>query len=429
MTGHLSLLLYRALLPLLFLIALPGWVVKMLRRGGFGTALNERIGIYFREAEFEPSGAIHFHSISVGETALALKLLKAWDAESPGTRFVLATGTATGHQLATSAAIPGLRVTYAPLDFPWMVRRYLDRFEPERIILIEGDVWPNLLRIAEKRGIRVDLANARNSPRSARRLLKFAPALRPFFSKLSAVCIPEEEHRALWQALGIAPENIHRTGNMKFDAGATPLPAPNPAFAEMLAAFGKNRPVVLAASTFPGEEEMLARAILEADPNALPVIVPRHAERRNEVEHALSKAGFSVTLRSSFSPPSVETTHAFVIDTTGELATWTAHADAVIIGKSFLSTGGQNPAEAILARKPLILGPHMDNFQPIVRHLLEKGGALPACDAASIALAIRAALDPPCAADLTEKAMRILSFHNGATRRHLSVLQDARPSA
>ncbi len=429
MTGHLSLLLYRALLPLLFLVAFPGWVVKMLKRGGFGTALNERIGIYFREAAFEPSGAIHFHSISVGETVIALKLLKRWGAESPGTRFVLATGTATGHHYATSAAIPGLRVTYSPLDFTWMIRRYLDRFEPQRIILIEGDVWPNLLRIAEKRGIRVDLANARNSPRSARRLLKFAPALLPFFSKLSTVCIQEEEHRALWQALGIAPENIHQTGSIKFDAESAPIPTPNPAFAEMLAAFGKNRPIVLAASTFPGEEELLARAIHEADPAALPVIVPRHAERRSEVTQALSKAGFSVTMRSSFSQPASSSPHAFVIDSTGELATWTAHADTVIIGKSFLFNGGQNPAEAILARKPLILGPHMDNFQPLVRHLLEKGGALPAQDEASIALAIRTALDPQRAAELTEKAMHILSVHNGATRRHLSVLHQTRPSA
>ena len=429
MTGHLALLLYRALLPVLFLIAFPGWVVKMRRRGGYGTALNERIGLYFGAAAFEPSGAIHLHAVSVGETMLALKLLKAWAAEKPGARFVLATGTATGHHLATSAAVPGLRVTYAPLDFPWMIRRYLNRFEPERLVLIEGEVWPNLLRIAENRGIRVDLANARTSPRSARRLLKFAPALRPFFSKLSSVCIQEEEHRALWQALGIAPENIHLTGSLKFDPESAPVPAPDPAFAEMLAAFGNNRPVVLAASTFPGEEEMLARAIREADPNALPVIVPRHAERRGEVSQALSHAGFSVTLRSSFSQPASSSPQAFVIDTTGELATWTAHADAVIIGKSFLSNGGQNPAEAILARKPLILGPHMDNFQPLARHLLEKGGALPAHDTHSLTLAVRAALDPRCAVDLTDKALHVLSAHNGATRRHLSVLQHARPSA
>lgn len=428
MKGQPALLLYQALLPLLFLVAFPGWIVKMLKRGGFGTALTERIGIYFSEKEFEPCGAIHLHAVSVGETALALKLLKAWTKLQPDARFVLATGTATGHHLATHS-FPSLRVTYAPIDFPWMVRHYLRRFEPSRIILIEGEVWPNLLRLAEKSGIRVDLANARTSPRSARRLTKFAPLLRPFFSKLSTVCIQEEEHRALWTSLGITPDHIHLTGSLKFDAGSAPPPAPNPAFAEMLASFGSHRPVVLAASTFAGEEEMLARAIVNAAPDALPVIVPRHAERRTEVARALTQAGFNVTLRSSFSLPLTTQPQAFVIDTTGELATWTAHADAVIIGKSFLSHGGQNPAEAIIARKPLILGPNMDNFQPLARHLLEQGGALPAHDETSVTLAVRAALDPHCAADLTSKAQSVLSAHNGATQRHLSVLQPVSRSA
>lgn len=428
MIGHLALVLYRLLLPVLFLIAFPGWVVKMLKRGGFGTALNERVGIYFKGAEFEPSGAVHFHAISVGETALALKLLKAWSAAHPGTRFVLATGTSTGHDLATGAAIPGLRVTYVPLDFTWMVRSYLGRFEPSRIVLIEGEVWPNLLRISAKRGIPVALANARTSPRSARRMLKFAPALRPFFSKLSAVCIQENEHRGLWQALGIAPENIHLTGSLKFDPQSASPPPLSPAFAEMLAAFGPGRPVVIAASTFPGEEEMLARAIIAADPLALPVIVPRHAERRAEVFQALTKAGFAVTLRSSFQkPPSGK--QAFVIDTTGELATWISHADAVIIGKSFLATGGQNPAEAILARKPLILGPQMDNFQPLARHLLTENAALTASDEPSAAAAIRTALIPARSAELVANAYRVLSRHEGATRRHLSALHPSPASA
>jgi 3-deoxy-D-manno-octulosonic-acid transferase len=397
---------------------------------------------------------VHIHSISVGETAQALKLLKAWSAEFPGTRFVLATGTSTGHDLATKAAIPGLRVTYSPLDFPWMIRSYLNRFDPTRIILIEGDIWPNLLRIAEKRGIPVALATARNSPRSARRMRKFAPALRPFFSKLTDVCIQENEHRDLWQALGIAPENIHLTGSLKFDPQSASPPPLSPAFAEMLAVFGSGRPVVIAASTFPGEEEMLARAITEADPLALPVIVPRHAERRAEVQQSLTKAGFTVFLRSAGLKPATQrpqpnptadpdanngsdaqpsglesrAPQAFVIDTTGELATWISHADAVIIGKSFFSTGGQNPAEAIIARKPLILGPHMENFQPLVRDLLKEGGALSASDEASVTVAIRNALDPQRSAGLAANALRVLSVHDGATQRHLSALQPSRAS-
>ena len=423
------LLIYRALLAIAFLLAFPGWIVKMLRRGGFGTRLTERIGIYTTAPEFEPCGAIHLHAVSVGETVLALKLLREWRAEHPGTRFVLATGTSTGHDLATRAAVPGLRVTYSPLDFPWMIRSYLTRFEPSGIILIEGEIWPNFLRIAGKRRIPVSLANARVSPRSSKRFLKAAPLLRPFFSRLSAVCIQEESHRGLWQSLGVCPEKIHLTGSLKFDPQSASPPPLRQDFTEMLASFGKNRPIVLAASTFPGEETLMATAIRASDPQALPVIVPRHAERRAEVSESLAQAGFHPVLRSAFHPPPSGKDSVFIVDSTGELATWTSHADAVVIGKSFLSTGGQNPAEAILARKPLILGPHMENFQPLATRLTEAGAALTASDASDLPAAILRALDPATAASLSEKAMAILSSHEGATRRHLAILQQACQSA
>lgn len=422
MKAFLTLLIYRAILPVLFLIAFPGWVVKMLRRNGFGTQLNERIGLYFEAPEFEPYGAIHVHAISVGETVIALKLIREWQSQYPGTRFVIATGTATGHQTATQASIPDLRVTYAPLDFPWMLRSYFHRFNPSKIILIEGETWPNLLLLATKHHIPVALANARVSPRSARRFRFFAPIIRPFFSKLSCVCIQEEIHRDLWVELGVAPENIHLTGSIKFDPQFSGAPSPRSDFAEMLASFGENRPIVLAASTFPGEETLIASAIREADPNALPVIVPRHAERRQEVSEALTHANFRVTLRSNFETPLHTDNNVFVIDSTGELATWTTHADVVIIGKSFLSTGGQNPAEAILAHKPLILGPHMENFQPLVKNLHAAGGALLARNSREITAAIHQALSPDTAKKLTTRASEVLSTHQGATQRHLKVL-------
>ncbi len=217
MKQRLVLILYRLLLPVVFVLAFPGWVLKMIRRGGFGTGLNERVGLYFSAPDFEPSGAIHLHAVSVGETATALKLLRTWQSIHPSARFVLATGTSTGHDLATRASIPGLRVTYRPLDFPWMIRSYFRRFEPSSVILVEGEIWPNFLRIAEKRGIPVHLANARTSPRSAHRLYRFASILRPYFSLLSTVCIQEKQHASLWKALGIPPDRIHLTGSIKFD--------------------------------------------------------------------------------------------------------------------------------------------------------------------------------------------------------------------
>lgn len=418
-----ALTLYRLVLPLLFIAAFPGWVVKMIRRGGFGTRLGERAAIYTTPLEHEPCAAVHVHAVSVGETLIALKLLREWRTVDPEQKFVLAVGTATGHAVATGAGLPQLRVTYSPLDFPSMVGRYLRRFEPAQIVLIEGEAWPNLLRACRRRAIPVRLVNARLSPRSARRYLKFRQWIQPLFGLLDAAAVQESADVAIWRQLGVAPEKIHLTGSIKFDPGSGPLPARRPEFQDQLDAFGLRRPVVLVASTHIGEEAWIAEAIRNASPAALPAIVPRHAERRAEVKSDLEQAGFAVTLRSHFTPPADPSNACFVIDTTGELRDWTAHADAVIIGKSFFATGGQNPAEAVLARKPLIFGPHMENFEPLVSRLIAAGGCLRVADQQSLAAAVIQALDPLHADGLTRAAASVLEGHQGATRRVVSLLR------
>ena len=419
-----ALAIYRLLLPLLFIAAFPGWVLKMLRRGGFGTCLGERAAIYTSPLEYEPCGAVHFHAVSVGESLLALKLIREWLVREPGRRFVLATGTATGHAVATAAQIPGLRITYSPLDFRWMVGLYLKRFEPSQIVLIEGEVWPHLLLACSRRQIPVRLVNARMSPHSARRFRKFAGWLRPVYRLLDAVAVQEPDDAEIWETLGIGREKIHDTGSLKFDPGSGARPARHPEFQKMLDAFGKGRPVVLAASTHPGEDAWIARAIRDANPEALAVIVPRHAERRAEVKAELERAEFGVTLRSTFSENAAtrDRGHVLVIDSTGELRDWTAHADVVIIGKSFLSTGGQNPCEAILAEKPVIFGPYMANFQPLASQLIATGGCISARDPAELARAIIAALDPQKARTMTREASALLARHDGATQRILALL-------
>jgi len=417
--------LYRLLLPLLFLAAFPGWVVKMLKRGGLHTRLSERIAIYTISPEFEASGATHIHAISVGETLLALKLIREWRIQNPTHRFVLATGTATGHHVATAAAIPDLRVTYSPLDFPSMVRRYLARFQPSHIILIEGEAWPHLLLICEKKSIPVHLINARMSPRSARRFQKFSRWIRPFYRTLAGVAIQEPEDASIWQSLGVPPSRIHCTGSLKLDSNSGLRPTPRPEFQSLIDACGKDRPIVLAASTFPGEEVFIATAIHQAAPHALPIIVPRHAERRNDVKSALEAAGFHAILRSDFTPPHQLDRVCLVIDSTGELCDWTAHADAVIIGKSFLATGGQNPAEAILAQKPLILGPHMENFEPLASRLIATGACLLARDSEELTAAIVTALDPEKSHAMLPKASALLAHHEGATLRLIALLRTA----
>jgi 3-deoxy-D-manno-octulosonic-acid transferase len=415
--------IYQILLPVLFLLALPGWMLKMLRRGGKGSGLSERAGCYSTEIAYEPCGAVHIHAVSVGEAILALQLIRTWRERSPATGFVLAVGTATGHAVACKADIPGLRVTYAPLDLPFMVSSYLDRFEPSSLVLVEGEVWPNLLASCGKRGIPVSLVNARMSPRSERRYHKLAPLLRPLFSQLHLVALQEESHRAIWQRIGVATDRIHLAGSLKFDPGSGHQPERRAEYDTILSAFG-NGPVLLAASTHTGEEAYLAAAMHKAVPHARLVIAPRHAERAADASRDLSAAGFFPVLRSTIrhSLPRAGTSPVLLIDTTGELRDWTAHASLVLIGKSFLSTGGQNPTEAILADVPVIFGPHMENFEPLASKLVASGGALRTSETDEFTAAIRQSLDPQHASRMTRAARDCLYAHEGAIHRVIDLL-------
>ncbi len=419
-----ALILYRLLLPLYLGVALPGWVIKMGRRGGFGSGLLERFGWYRRAAEFEPCGAIHVHAVSVGEAMLALKLIDSWRRRDPGQSFVLAVATATGHQVALPREDERLRVVYQPVDLRICVRRYLDRFEPCRVVLVEGEMWPNLMVEAERRRIPVSLVNARMSPRSRRRYEKLASWVRPVFSRLDRVAVQEEEDAAIWQHLGVPEERVRCTGSLKFDPGDGPKPQPRPEFERMIERCRGGRPVVVAASTHAGEEPLIASAVAEA--GGFPLVVPRHAERRASVKVMLEDAGFRVVLRSGFESPDGGGRVVLLVDSTGELRDWTAHADVVVIGKSFLAVGGQNPAEAIQAGKPLLFGPHMENFEPLAGRLVDMGAAWRVEDGGRLRKALVELLEGHRKPD-PEIARKILQRHAGAVGRVIEWLEDELP--
>lgn len=414
---------YRVMLPFWLLLAAPGWVVKMARRGGFGSGLGERFAIYTTPPEGEPCGAIHVHAVSVGEALLALKLIRAWRERDPAARFVLATGTATGHEVARRAELADVRVTYVPVDLRLCVASYLRRFEPARLVLVEGEMWPHLLLACRRRGVPVMLVNARLSPRSEARFRAVAPIVRPVFGLLDGMAVQEPEDIARWEALGIDRAKLRVTGSMKFDPGAGALPARRPEFTAMLAAFGPGRPVVLAASTHGGEDAWIGAAVREAWPQALFVTVPRHAERRAEVKASLEAIGFEAIARSAFTPPQDPARACLMVDSTGELRDWTAHAAAVVIGKSILGIGGQNPAEAIQARSVLFFGPHMENFEPLAARLASRGGAWRFTTAEELATGLKHRLGDPAAAEAAcSAAAEVLAVHSGATSRMLDFL-------
>lgn len=410
MTKRVVLIVWSVVYPLVVLAGAPFWIVKMLRRGGWGSGLMERLGIYDIDREFERTGGVYLHAVSVGEVLMALKVMKRWR-EKTGDHFILVPTTATGMAVAREKAPEGVRIIYAPLDFGFLIRRVMRRFEPRLVVTVESELWPNLIQVSHGMGIRLGLLNARLSPRSGRRLRRFRRVVAPFLTLLDRVGVPEEGDLERWRQIGVRDEALRVSGNVKFDpAGAAP-PKQRPEFAEMLAAFPK-KPVAMAVSTFPGEEAYLDEAFREA--GYLPVIVPRHAERRREVSEAL---GGRVVLRSAFRPP--EGGESFVIDSTGELRDWTAHADVVVVGKSFFGErGGQNPAEAIVAGVPVICGPHMANFEPLVSELKAVGGIRVVSDRDELRSALR-----EVDAEGVAAARRVLAKHTGAVDRTVEMLQ------
>ncbi|MFC4993276.1 3-deoxy-D-manno-octulosonic acid transferase [Rubritalea tangerina] len=413
-------LVYNLILPILLVIGVGPWVIKMLKRGGFGTGLLERIGIYDESVDFEPSGVVYIHAVSVGEVLIALKLIASWQNMYSEDSIVLAPTTATGHAVAVEQAPSNVRVIYSPVDLPWVVGGMLKRFEPKQLVLIESEVWPNLLAMAHERRIPITVGNARLSPRSERRYQKVRGLVAPIFGLFDKVGVPDAADSERWQSIGVSRKAIEVTGSIKFDQAGAVAPRCRPEFQEMLDAFGRGRKVVMALSTHAGEEAMVAEAMLEEE--GLCVIVPRHAERRDEVRGDLERLGYEVILRSQFRVPRNPESACFVIDSTGELRDWTAHADVAIIGKSFLGIGGQNPTEAVAAGVPVITGPDMSNFEPLVSMLREVGGIECLGSGAEIGEAVRRALSGACSQGVAA-AQQVLELHQGATRRTVEALR------
>ncbi len=421
MKRFIFLLLYNLFFPIFLLLSLPGYLIKMKRRGGFGTGLSERFGIYSKAAADEPKGGLYVHAVSVGEVFIALKFIREW-VKTHTEPVVLATSTATGHQVVRDAAIPGVRALYSPLDVPGLSGRCLKRFAPKAVVLIEAELWPNFAEACHRRLIPMVMLNARLSPRSEGRYKKVRGVTSLLFSRLNALGAQNENDSTRFAGIGVVPEIIRVTGSIKFDVmGDTPA-AKRKDFQTILDTLRDNRPVVLAASTHAGEEVLIAKSVRAA--GGFPLIVPRHAERRADVVKDLQTAGFTPILRTSGTiPATLPHDVCYIADTTGELRDWTALADVAVIGKSFLAKGGQNPVEAIAARVPVITGPDMTNFADLVA-LLEKDGGIWRCSAEDLTETIRRVIgNTEERTQRTEQAYNALHIHSGATRRSVELVE------
>jgi 3-deoxy-D-manno-octulosonic-acid transferase len=432
-----SLLAYNLLFPLVFLAMLPGLAWRMVRRGGARRDFGQRLGIYSGEkrARFATGRWWWIHSISVGETLVALKLAQELHRREPALQLVITVTTSTGYALARQSAATWLEVLYNPIDARSIVRTALDLIRPERLILIEGEAWPNLLAAARARRIPVALVNARLSPRSERRFLRARFWVGPIFDLIDLIAVPEDTDPARWQRLGVAAHRLHVTGSIKFDSTHDAPLVRGAEFRALLASLSvpPEAPILLAGSTWAPEEKVLAEVFADLRreiPALFLIVVPRHIERAGEIARELSALGLRVARRSA---PAAAPCDVLLVDTTGELREWYALATVVFVGKSLpgiSAVGGQNPAEPAALGKALVAGPHMENFAALVALLASERALATVADADALLPCLRQLLVSPADRNaMGRRARAALDRHAHSTARTAALLLDAQSPA
>jgi 3-deoxy-D-manno-octulosonic-acid transferase len=391
--------IYRLLFPFVLLALSPYYLLRMRRRGGYGSGFSHRFGHLPALPPRRPGvRRVWLQAVSVGEVNAVEPILRALRAD--GTEVVLTTTTSTGYRLATER-LSGLAaaVAYFPIDWLPFSSRAWDAVAPDLAILTEGERWPEHMRQAAKRGVPVLCINARISDRSFGRLRRF-PAVAGFVLRgMTRLLAGSEQDAARFRELGFPAERISVTGNIKLDAEIPTLGDEGRARLRRELGLPEGGLVLLGSSTWPGEEAALVGALTAARARGAPsslLLVPRHAERRDEVVATLGATGLSYHLRSR--GPAPGTVDIAVGDTTGELTAMTQLADVVYVGKSLPPrTEGQTPVEAAVLGKPVLFGPGMANFRLIAADLVARGAAR--------------VVDSP--GDLAEKAAELLSDRAG----------------
>ncbi len=420
---------YNLAFPLVVIAMLPWLIQRMIRRGKYRHKFGQRFSIYSRRVRerLVVGGWTWVHAVSVGEVLIALKLIRELKARDDTRKFVLSTTTSTGFVLASENRTSWIEPIYNPMDFFLFTWRALSLIRPKQILLVEAEVWPNLVAQAYQWGIPTLLVNARLSPRSEQRFQKFRFFTGPIFNQLTAICVPDDEDVDRWTRLGVLRKKLHRTGSIKFD-DASAYTHETRDFWPVLERFGvvRDSPVFLVASTHAGEEAVLAKCFLELRkqfPDLSLVAVPRHAERASAVKSDLEALGLRVALRSEerweSAPPD-----AVVVNSTGELRDWYRCATVVFVGKSLLHKGGQNPAEPIVCGRAVIVGPHMRNFDVLIRQLVRHDGIVQISNPSELIAAAAALIASPEARhQMISLGSGVIESHRGSTARTCEVAE------
>ena len=460
-------ILYNLLFPVAFLLMLPKFLSRMARRGGYKKHFEQRLGIYGHSttARLNEAQRIWIHAVSVGEIHIALRFIEAYRKENLGARFVLSTNTSTAHAIGQEQLDRRDVLIYFPVDLPLVMKRAFDAIRPLKLILVECEFWPNLVRQACKRGIPVSLINGRISDSSFRGYMKFRAFTRRLLEMIDPICVQSRQDAERVIAMGARPESVHMLGTAKYDL---PPPSPNAAVPahDVLRSLGvsEDAKILLGGSTWPGEEAVLCQIyknLRNLYPQLFLVLVPRHAERREDVQNVIEAQGLSCALRSQLTHPprpsgtppeeGMNVEHStsnierpiqeipsgeggakggvgssldvLMVDTTGELMSFYAVSDVVFVGKSLCEHGGQNPIEPALFGKAIVVGPNMENFPSVMDDFLVQGALSQVQDVPALEKTIEKLLTDSAAREqLGAAAQQVVESRRGVIDRMVSLL-------
>ncbi len=417
--------LYSALLVLGLLVALPYWLVQMLRHGKYRAGLGERLGrvpTRLMGGETEKP-VIWVHAVSVGEVLAVSGLIGEMRRRYPQYRVVVSTTTDTGQKLARKR-IGEENVFYFPLDFVFAIRPYLRILCPQLIVVAETEFWPNFLRLAQRSGARIAVVNARISDRSWPGYRRVRRWLARVLENVELILAQSEEDRRRLVDIGAPAERVEVSGNLKFDIAPA---SPPPIVASLRSAFEQAgaAPVIVCGSTVDDEEPLLVQAfenVLASRPRALMILAPRHPERFREVATLLQNLAVRFWRRSLWSGEPIAG-GVLLLDTIGELASLYALGDIAFVGGSLVPRGGHNIIEPAQHGVPIVVGNHMENFRDIM-DLFQSRNAVRVVSPAELPLVLMELIsDQAERAELGRRAAETLRSQAGATQRTLAALE------
>lgn len=419
--------LLRFIYTLGYYLAIPGLLLRLWWRSvryhrDYRARWQERFGYFPQISPQTP--VLWVHAVSMGETLAAVPLVKALLKQYPNYRIVMTSTTPTGSAQVAKNFGEQVTALYTPYDLPGAVNRFFERAHPVLGIILETELWPNLLAGCARHKLPLMLANARLSERSCQGYQKIAPLVRQMLNSFSLVAAQGRLDGERFLALGLEPKRLQITGNIKFDIQ---LPADLTARGQALhAEWGQTRPIWVAASTHEGEETIILEAFksIRAEfPDILLVLVPRHPERFPRVHQLCEQAGFTVALRSQRDPVSASTP-ILLGDTMGEMMLFYATATLAFVGGSFVSVGGHNLIEPAVLGIPVLTGPQLHNFVEISQLLLTGGGARIVNGATDLSATIIELLrDPQKCQNMGQKAQAVITANTGALAKHLAWIQ------